>query len=92
MKYENFGQVAKIIEQIEKHQQKLDTINDCLSSGTLVVGINTSTSRESNRIYTISPLPSSEHEYATPARVLINFIQTDLELRIDNLKSMLEEL
>ena len=86
MKFENVKQVISICNQIEKHQNNLDAIN-----GDVNVSI-VKNSCGSDKVFTIGTMPDSEHEYSSQARGLIDTIKSDLQKRIDNLKSRLESL
>jgi hypothetical protein len=87
MKYENFQEADKIVSQILKYQTM---INDLENSGSdLYIRIE---DKYDEAFYTINTGNSSEHEYAPLGRKLIIDIKSDLQKKIDNLKSMLEQL
>jgi hypothetical protein len=84
MKYENFKQAKGIVEQIEKHQYNLNSLSD--KPKVLII------SPAGGIIYTIETDGNFEHEYRKQAIRLVDDVKTNLQNRIDNLKSMLELL
>jgi hypothetical protein len=84
MKYENFVQAENLVDQINKLAFTLRLLDK-----EIFVKI---TKANSDTIISIPISSDSEYEYAQPARQLIDTIKADLELRIQNLKSMLEQL
>jgi hypothetical protein len=84
MKYENFNQAKDLVEQIQKHQRNLDSLQE--KPEVLIIFPSGS------RIYTIGTESTCEHEYQKPAAHLVETIKTDLKNKIQNLKSMLELL
>ena len=84
MKYENFETVKKIVDQIKKHQRNLDLLEN---NNTVIIEYS-----YGSRLYSIGTWDDSDHEYQKQAAALIDFIRDDLQNRIDNLKSQLEQL
>jgi len=86
MKIENFEQIKKLMDQLEKYNKKLEAL-DC-EVDVLIVYSNSG----SSRIYTIGTDSTCEHEYQKPAAQLIETVKDDLKSRIENIKSTLEPL
>ena len=81
MEYENIEQVNQIAEQIKWLQNNLNSLND--NPDVVIRFIH------GGIIYTIGTDSNCEHEYSENAIKLISDIKTDLQNRINNLKSML---
>lgn len=84
MKYENFDIAHEKVQQIQGCEKMLqDLENDLEVHITLKSGF---------RIYHISLLENSVHEYKGNAKLLVETIKADLNARITSLKSDLEKL
>jgi hypothetical protein len=84
MKYEDYGKLKSICEQIEKEEALLHH----LSHETLEIKI----SSQGNTIQTIGAWNSSEHRHRDIVKVMIADMRVDIESRIARLKTDLAEL
>jgi hypothetical protein len=87
MKYEDFQQAEKFVSQIKKYQKTLDELNNSGNDmSVLVKDVGGSI------FYNIPLKLLSEHDYTELGRKFIDSIKEDLQKKIDNLKSELEQL
>jgi hypothetical protein len=87
MKYENYQQAEQLVSQIKKHELMLSDFSN--SGKDLFVTVE---DIDGDEFYSINVHDESDHEYAKLAQQFVEDIKTDLQRRIDNLKSMLEQL
>ena len=87
MEYLHFKQVKGLVEQIENHQRNLDAIS---GNGAITIHINQN--GDYGGVFSIGVWDSSEHEYAKMGRDFVDLIKSDLQRRIDDLKSILRTL
>ena len=85
MKYENKEQIYELLRQINQHETNLNARTN--EKRTIFVK-----AEKEGTLFTIDASNNSEHEYKYVAHKLVEEIKQDLIRRIDNLKSMLEQL